>query len=84
MSTETMTEVTLHSTEPGAVAAARRTIEALPGGALVEKDGRYYVPRGFVAWAVLQQGYVRSAMLDIVATHPGGLITGCLDDKEPT
>lgn len=54
-------EVILHSTAPEAVAATRQTIEGLPcaEGALREEEGRFYVPRGFTAWACERQGYVR-------------------------
>jgi hypothetical protein len=53
-------EVELHSADPEAVRATRQTIEALPGGSLVEQAGRFFVPEGFVSWACVHQGYVKS------------------------
>ena len=54
-------EVELHSTEPVAVSAVRRTLAGLPGGGgvLLERDGRYFVSEGFCAWACERQGYVK-------------------------
>lgn len=54
-----MIEVELHSTEPSAVEATRATMRALPGGDLIERDGRFFVPAGFPAWAAERQGYVK-------------------------
>ena len=54
-------EVELHSTEPSAVEATRNTI-AMLGGSLTERDGRYFVPAGFIAFACERQGYVRRVL----------------------
>lgn len=55
-----LVEVELWNTEPQAVEAVRRTMQALkPGGDLIEKDGRFFVPSGFPAWAAERQGYVK-------------------------
>jgi len=56
-----LAEVELHSTEPGAIDATRATLESLPDGFLLERDGRYFVPAGFVEWAAVNQGYVKRA-----------------------
>lgn len=56
-------EVELHSTDPSAVQATRQTIEALPGGSLTERDGHFYIPRGFVLWAAERQGYVKRILM---------------------
>jgi hypothetical protein len=58
-STQGMVEVELLSIEPSAVEAVRVTLAQLPGGRLLEHEGRYYVPAGFVAWACERQGYVK-------------------------
>lgn len=55
-------EVKLHGTDPEAVETARKQIEELPDGALLVKDGRYFVPDGFVAWAVVHEGYVQAVV----------------------
>lgn len=54
-------EVELHSNEPSAVEAVRSTLKMLPmGGAVLhERDGKFYVPDGFAAFACENQGYVR-------------------------
>lgn len=59
---EDLVEVELHSRAQTAVEATRLTIEGLPGGKLLEECGRYFVPRGFVAWAAVRQGYVRRVL----------------------
>lgn len=56
-----LVEVELWSTDPSAVAAVRKTLSDLPGGAaeLTERDGKYFVPDGFPAFACANQGYVK-------------------------
>ena len=55
-------EVELWSTEEAAVRMTRQAIEGL-GGVLFERDGRWFIGTfnpGFIQFAVVQQGYVRS------------------------
>lgn len=56
-----LVEVELHSEDPDAVTATANTIAMLPnsGDGLVNIEGRWYVPSGFVAFACERQGYVR-------------------------
>lgn len=70
MSAPTLIEVELHSTDPEAVRATRQTIEALPGGSLVEREGRFFVPTGFVEWACVHQGYVKHVVPPTNSIHP--------------
>lgn len=54
-------EVELWSTDEAAVEATRRTLEGI-GGALYERDGRWFIGTlnaGFIRFAVIQQGYVK-------------------------
>lgn len=62
MSEEELVEVELLSTDPSAVAAVRQTMQGLKGGDLLERDGRFFVPAGFPAWAAERQGYVKRLM----------------------
>jgi hypothetical protein len=54
-----LVEVEVWSTEQSAVDAVRSTMRSLPGGDLVERDGRFFVPDGFPSWAAERQGYVK-------------------------
>lgn len=51
-------EVLLHSYEPSAIEATRKTMLGLRGAELREEGGRYFIPDGFAAWAAERQGYV--------------------------
>ena len=58
-----MVQVELHNTAPECVEATRATVRMLrPGADLVEREGRYYVQDGYVAWACVRQGYVRAVI----------------------
>jgi len=59
---EAFIEVELWSTDPSAVKATRETLLQLPGGKLIEREGRYFVPAGFPAWACERQGYVKRVL----------------------
>lgn len=69
-------EVELHSTVPEAVAAVRATVQMLQGGELLELDGRYYVPCGFVVWACVHQGYVKQEVVRAGCTADGTVVPG--------
>ena len=52
--------VELHSTHPSAVEATQNTLKMI-GGDLVERDSKYYLRgSGYVKWAAVHQGYVKS------------------------
>ena len=55
-------EVELWSVDPLAIESVRATMRQLPGGDLIEREGRFYVPNGFPAWAAERQGYVRRCL----------------------
>lgn len=57
-------KVQLHSVDPSAVEAVRKTISMLPGGgSLVEDEGAFYLDGSdFLIWACEQQGYVKAVL----------------------
>lgn len=54
-------EVELHSNTSEGVEATRATIRML-GGQLQEVGGRFYVAKGYIAWACARQGYVKRVL----------------------